>query len=269
MPDFARYFANQSYAQLEERQRSGRKTVLLFPVGATEAHGPHSPLSTDVIISDGMCLRAARRLAGDPHVDALILPSLAYAVTRYAGRFKGTIHVSEATLQAMIVDICHSLIEQGFPYIILVNNHFEPEHVQTLHRSIDTILEQTGALVGYLDLTRRERAMMLTEEFRKGECHAGRYETSLVLADHPELVDPERMAQLPEVPISLVDVIGQGQKGFIEMGLTQAYNGDPARATAEEGQASFEILTDMLVDLVYALADGTGGRDEPGFYNRV
>ena len=42
--------------------------------------------------------------------------------------------------------------------------------------------------VRYLDLTRRENAERLTDEFRAGECHAGRYETSLVLADRAELV---------------------------------------------------------------------------------
>lgn len=267
--DDALYFANHSYAELEDTLQAAYKTVLLFPVGATEAHGPHSPLSTDVLISSEMCLRAARLLADDDDVRALILPSLDYAVTRYAGRFKGTIHVNEDTLHAMIVDVCRSLIAQGFPYIVLVNNHFEPEHVRTLHRSIDTVQADTGATVGYLDLTRRERAAMLTDEFKKSECHAGRYETSLILATRPELVDREAMVPLPEVPISLVTVIGEGKKDFVEMGLTQAYNGDPARATSEEGYASFDTLTTMLVDIVRSLAAGTGGRDLPGFYVRV
>jgi creatinine amidohydrolase len=167
------------------------------------------------------------------------------------------------------VDVCVSLIGQGLRYIVLVNNHFEPEHVQTLHRSLDTIEARTGVVVGFLDLTRRERARALTEEFRKSECHAGRYETSLVLADRPELVDMEVARELPEVPISLVKVIGQGLKNFKAMGLVQAYNGAPAEATAEEGEAIFAILTDMLVALMRDLVNGTGGRDAPGFYNRV
>lgn len=267
--DLQLYFANLSYAQLVARLHSDRQPVLLFPVGATEAHGPHSPLSTDVLISEGMCLRAARKLATDPQIDALILPSLSYVVTRYAGRFTGTIHVDEEVLQAMVAGVCRSLIQQGFHHIVLVNNHFEPEHVQTLHRTIDAILDETGVLIGYLDLTRRERAALLTEEFKKSECHAGRYETSLVLADHPALVDEALMAGLPEVPVSLVKVIGRGMKDFVQMGLVQAYNGAPAEATAAEGQDSFDTLTDMLTDVIRSLVAGTGGRDHPGFYNRV
>lgn len=263
------YFANLSWRQLQERLDSKRKLVLLFPVGATEAHGPHAPLATDVIISQGMSRRAALRLKDDPEMSALILPSLPYAVTRYASSFVGTIHVEEETLLHMIVDVCTSLIGQGFRYIVLVNNHFEPEHVQTLHRSIDAVKAATGVLVGFLDLTRGKRARHLTEEFQKSECHAGQYETSLVMADHPEMVDDEARASLPAVPVSLVKVIGQGLKEFREMGLVEAYNGRPAQASAVEGESTFERLTDMLIEVMRELVRGSGGRDRPGFYNRV
>src|SRR5206468_4016359 len=124
----------------------------------------------------------------DPELRALILPPLDYGVTRYTQGFPGPIHVNEDTLHAMLVDICTSVIDQGFRHTVVVNNHFEPEHVRTLHRAIDTVEANRGVTVGYLDLTRRERAIRLTEEFRRGECHAGRYETSLVLADHGDLV---------------------------------------------------------------------------------
>jgi creatinine amidohydrolase len=263
------YYANLAWPQVEARLQAARPTVLLFPVGATEPHGPHSPLCTDSLISWGMCCRAVQRLESDPELSALILPSLDFAVTRYTRRFPGPIHVSEDTLHDMVVDVCTSLIGMGFRYIVVVNNHFEPEHVRTLHRSLDSVQARTGSVVGYLDLTRRARAAALTEEFRKSECHAGRYETSLVLADRPELVNQAVMRTLPEVPISLVKVIGEGLKDFVEMGLTQAYNGAPALATAAEGEAIYGTLTDMLIRLMRELVRGTGGRDRPGFYNRV
>jgi creatinine amidohydrolase len=262
------YFADLSYPQIQEVLDSPRTPVLLWPVGSTEPHGPHAPLSTDPIISVGIAERVARRLADDPDVAVLILPTLAYAVTRYTVGFAGAIHVHEDTLRAMIVDVCTSLAGQGFPHVVLVNNHFEPEHVQTLHRAIDK-LESDGIRVGYLDLTRRERAKRLTEEFRLGECHAGRYETSLVLAQEPELVDRDVMAALPYVPVSLPKVIAAGQKDFRDMGLEKAYCGAPAAATVEEGEESYETLVDMTVELVRALVAGTGGRDTSGLFGRV
>jgi creatinine amidohydrolase len=263
------YFANLAYPAVAELAGADRKTVLLFPVGSTEPHGPHSPLCTDLVISLGMCERACRRLEDDPNLRALILPPLGYGVTRYTSAFAGAIHVSEETLQAMIVDVCTSLIEQGFRWIALVNNHFEPEHVQTLHRSIDAIENAQDVVVGYIDLTRKERATKLTDEFRRGECHAGRYETSLVLADRGDLVDRSVMARLPHVPVNLAQVIGEGMKEFTAMGLTDAYCGAPAEATAEEGEEIFATLTEMLIDSIRNLAAGTGGRDVAGLFGRV
>jgi creatinine amidohydrolase len=262
------YFADLTYVEVDELRSGQRSPVLLWPVGSTEPHGPHSPLATDPIISIGIAERVAQRLRDDPEVAVLILPTLAYAVTRYTVGFAGAIHVSEDTLRAMITDVCRSLAGQGFLHVVLVNNHFEPEHVQTLHRAIDE-LEADGIRVGYLDLTRRERAARLTEEFRLGECHAGRYETSLVLAQTPELVDREAMAALEYVPVSLPKVIAEGMKDFRDMGLDQAYCGAPAEATAAEGEETYEILAEMTIEVVRALADGTGGRDQSGLFGRV
>jgi creatinine amidohydrolase len=261
-------FAHLSYPQVQELLESDRTAVLLFPVGATEPHGPHAPLATDMIISLGICERVCQRLQDDPELRALVLPPLPYGVTRYSAGFPGPIHIHEETLRAVVVDVVRSLAAQGFPHVVLVNNHFEPEHVQTLHRALDD-LEAEGIRAGYLDLTRKERAQRLTEEFRLGECHAGRYETSLVLADRPELVDLEAAAALPYVPVNLAKVIGAGMKDFREMGLVEAYCGSPAEATAEEGEQSYDVLADMTIELIRALVSGAGGRDRPGLFGRV
>src|SRR5207247_5927269 len=53
----------------------------LLPLGATEPHGPHAPLSTDTLISVGICERAAERLTGE--IPVLVLPALAYGVIAY------------------------------------------------------------------------------------------------------------------------------------------------------------------------------------------
>jgi creatinine amidohydrolase len=269
MDDRDLYFANLAWPKIQEALAAKTPTVLLFPVGSTEPHGPHSPLSTDVLISEGICIRAARRLADDPGMRALILPSLDYAITRFAGAFPGAITVGEEGFRALVADICGSLVEQGFRHIAIVNNHFEPQHVQALHRCIDEIESKHGVLVGYVDLTRKERAVRLTEEFRRAECHAGRYETSLVLADRPELVDGEAMSSLPYVPVDMASRIAEGAKDFLELGMDQAYCGSPAEATAAEGEDSFALLTEMLIEALRELVAGVGGRDLPGLYGRV
>ena len=61
--------------------------VHLLPMGATEPHGPHAPLSTDTLISLGICERTAERLVGE--IPVLVLPAMPYGVTRYGSAFPG------------------------------------------------------------------------------------------------------------------------------------------------------------------------------------
>lgn len=238
------YFAELTSPQVADLLDGPRRPVLLLPVGAIEPHGPHAPLGTDPLISTGVCERVARRLQDHPTLRALILPALPYGVTRYASAFPGAVHVSEETLYAIVTDVCTSLINQGFLDIIVINNHFEPEHVATLRRAANTLN------VGYLDLVRRGNAARLTEEFQTGSCHAGQYETSLVLADRPDLVDHERMASLEPLEVDMPAAMAAGRKDFVAMGMHDAYCGSPAAATAAEGQRTFDTLTDMVLELM-------------------
>ncbi len=233
--------AELTSARLEELR--ARRPVALWPVGALEPHGPHAPLGTDTLISVGMCERAAARLDDPP---AVVLPPLPFGVTRYGAAFAGAVGIGEETLRAVVLDVAASVAEQGFRRLVIVNNHFEPEQVATLRAAAG----EAGAL--YLDLVRRRNAERLGDEFRRGSCHAGRYETSLVLADAPWLVDGEAMAALPPLEVDMPAAIAAGRTDFVAMGMERAYCGAPAEATADEGRATFETLTDLLVELVQA-----------------
>ena len=238
-------------ADVGELLAGERIPVLLWPLGAVEPHGPHAPLRTDEIISEGMCERAARALAGDPDVRALVLPSLPYGVTRFGASFPGAVGIAEATLAAVVADVCAALAEQGFARVVLVNNHFEPAQVATLR---DAVARIGGLRVALLDLTRRRNAERLTDEFRRGSCHAGRYETSLVLADHPALVDRDRLQGLPALEVDMPGAMAAGAADFVAMGMEQAYCGAPTEADAREGEKTFATLTDMLVTTIRELA---------------
>lgn len=256
--------AELTYPEVQALLADPRPTVLLLPVSATEPHGPHAPLATDSIIAAGMCRRAAEQLADDPQLRALVLPALPYGVTRYAAAFPGAIGIDEATLQAVVTGVCRSALSVGFPHLAVVNCHFEPEHVRTLHRTVEALGSEHAGAIGFVDLTRRRHAERLTDEFRRGEAHAGCYETSLVLADHPRLVDAAVAADLPAVPVDMPAAMAEGRTDFLAMGMDDAYCGAPAEATAAEGEATFATLAGILVESLRALVDGTGGRDLPG-----
>src|SRR5262249_1909980 len=154
--------------------KSGKPVVAILPCGATEAHGPHLPLSTDVIISEGMAAKALPALAARGYV-ALILPPLAYMPAHYPEEFDGTVSVSAAPAKALLPAMGRSLKTQGFACLALANSHFDPSNVAML-RDAAAEIAVLGLPVAFPDFTRRKLAQTLTEEFQSGACHAGQYE---------------------------------------------------------------------------------------------
>jgi creatinine amidohydrolase len=240
-------FQNHTWKQAQEALSRG--IVAILPIGSTEAHGPHLPLATDVIISEEMSRRAAEKLKAQA-VEALVLPAIAYSVTDFSADFPGTISIKKETAAALIYDICVSLYEQGARLVAIANSHLEPEHVASINEAVEKVKQETGRAIAFPDKRKRRWAQKLTEEFRRGDCHAGSYETSLVMAARPELVREEIRQSLERVPISIAEKIKDGANTFKEAGGTEAYFGDPRSASREEGEATYEVLSDMIVSSV-------------------
>ncbi|GAC1397258.1 MAG: creatininase family protein [Pyrinomonadaceae bacterium] len=234
----------------EARDAFAHGLVAILPVGATEAHGLHLPLSTDVIIACEMSRRAAVRLVEKHNIETYILPPIAYAVTDFGKDFKGTISIKKETATALIRDVCTSVYEQGARLVVIANAHLEPEHIASIVEAIAHVERQTGRVVAFPDVRGRRWALTLTEEFRRGRCHAGCYETSLVLASRHELVRQDVRATLEPVPISISDKIREGAQTFHEAGADEAYFGDPRAATREEGEASYNALAEIIIKTV-------------------
>jgi creatinine amidohydrolase len=243
----------------EAREKISRGAVFILPVGSTEAHGPHLPLATDVIISEEMSRRAAAKL-DEQGIVAFVLPAISYSVTDFSADFAGTISIKKETAIALIRDICVSLYQQGARLVVVANSHLEPEHIASINEAIEEVKAATGRDVIFPDKRRRRWAATLTEEFRRGDCHAGSYETSLVMAARPDLVRERERAQLEKVSISIAEKIREGAQTFNEAGGSEAYFGDPRSATREEGEASFEALSRMIVtSVIEAVSSETGG----------
>jgi len=219
--------------------------VALLPVGSTEAHGPHLPLSTDSIISQEMARRAAVELQ-QHEIHSLILPCVDYAITDFSKDFSGTISIRKKTFQNLLRDIADNVAAQSIPLLCIVNSHLEPDHIQAIQEFCDTYKKLP---VLFPDKTKKPWGSQLTAEFKQGACHAGSYETSLVLSVREELVRSERK-ELPPNPVNLAKLMKDGVKTFRDAGADQAYFGDPAGATKEEGEQTYHVLTNMIVETV-------------------
>lgn len=243
-------FADLPWTEIRDALVGDAPVVAILPCGAIEAHGPHLPLGTDIIISDGMARRAAAELEAGG-IRAFVLPALAYAPAGYAEEFAGTISIRSETARALLLDIAASLKAQGFACLALANSHFDPANVAML-RAAASEIAALGLPVAFPDFTRRALAGTLTEEFKSGACHAGRFETSLVLADRPESVREALGKALDPNPASLVHAFAAGATTFTEAGGPQAYFGDPAAATAREGEQTYATMAAALVREVRA-----------------
>lgn len=242
-----------SWTTLDAQLAWGLPTVGLLISGSTEAHGPHLPLATDTIIGERMATLAAERLAQRGWL-AYVLPPLSYAVTDWAGDFPGSLGLSDSTFRAVLHELIAKLRATGLDRIALCNAHLEPDNVATLRAITEDANTHGPGGVVFPDVTRRANAERLTAEFRSGSCHAGRYEGSLVLAARPELFDRAAAAALPELVVPIHERIRAGARSFRDCGMLDAYCGDPARASAEEGHATYQVLAELVVEAVLASA---------------
>jgi len=242
----------------EAREAAGPGSTAILPVGAIEAHGPHLPLETDVIIAQAMARAGAARLTAR-NLRVVVLPPLAYTSAAFAQGFAGTISLRPETVTATVVDIASCLSRQGFGVLAIANAHLDPGHLTSLEAAVSAIRRDTGLAVAFPNLAAKPWALRLGEEFKSGACHAGQFETSVLLAERPEQVHEATRAALPPNPSSISRAIRDGKRSFEEAGGPRAYFGFPAQATALEGRSTIEVLGMILEEAVQAeLSPKTG-----------
>jgi len=239
----------------EVRALPARQTVAILPAGAVEAHGPHLPLGTDIVIAEAMARAGAARLSARGF-EAVIVPTLALAPAPFAAAFAGTIHTPAEATTMMAAGVARSMAEHGVRVTAIANAHHDPAHVNALRAAVASVAKEGRALLVFPDLTRRRWAEKLTDEFRSGACHAGRYEGSVVLAEQPALVRTGVMAHLAPNLRSLVEAIKTGQVTFADAGGAEAYFGAPSEATAEEGRGIIDALGAILEEAVMDAWEG-------------
>lgn len=241
-----RDFAEMTWPEVADLED---EVIAILPVGALEAHGPHLPLATDVIIAEAMARRGAQVLAGAGK-EVVVLPALPYTAAPFAEAFPGTLSLPPATVARLVADIAAELARHHIAWLALANAHLDPTHLAALAEAAQLVRVAGAPILIHPDLTRKPWAERLTEEFKSGACHAGQYETSIMMAAQPGLVRDDVRAALPDNPRSLSRAISAGHRTFEAAGGPEAYFGYPAKASSEEGQATIEVLGQILAEAI-------------------
>ncbi|WP_437716890.1 creatininase family protein [Sorangium sp. So ce448] len=243
----------------------GAPCVALVPVGSVEPHGPHLPLGTDTFIGEAAAEQAGRRLWARG-VAALLAPPVGYGVTDFAAGFAGAISIPAPALTAFLRAVAEAYLSAGLSHVCFINNHLEPEHDRAVRAATSDL--PLGRASVACPLARRW-ARTLSAEFRSGACHAGRYETSLVLAAASALVRKDIAQALPDVGLSLSEGIKAGAKSFRALGMDAAYTGSPREASEDEGRALLDLLATMIVtEVEEGLSSASSHEPPPGKSSR-
>lgn len=177
-----------TWPQVQAQLDAGMKTLIL-PVGATEQHGPHLPLSTDSLIATAASAYASA-LTGVP-----VLPTLRISVSiGHTEKWPGTFAIFHETLINTVKEIAQWAVATGWEQLIIVNSHCGND--AALRVAVDRLrFDCPGRLAVLMRNTwslTKEIEQAFTEDAT--DWHANKAETDLMLFLAPELVLMEALA---------------------------------------------------------------------------
>ena len=226
-----------------------QKWPLLVPTGCVEYHGPHMPLGSDTLITQTLLQRVGERL------ECMLASPIWYGPTGYAvsGPTQGTMDVSTERFGRHVKDILSSFWEMGFHWIIVCIHHQQmdgPEALSIRQAAAEVTFEYSlkargESWWGKAPLPVEDNVFerlqvwpsVLPAAAEKGVVmadHAGYYETSLVMAAYPKLVDVARLGMNP--PWYSVTPDSKARK-----------------ATVEDGERMWQAMVSAWVDQIHTL----------------
>jgi creatinine amidohydrolase len=214
----------QTWTGLADRAPS---TIVAVPVGSLEQHGPHLPLGTDTDIASSLCTELASRRA-----DVLVAPAVAYGSSGEHAGFPGTLSIGGPALTPVVVELVRSA--DAFRGVVLVCGH--GGNLAALRAAVD-LLGSEG-----------RRVLLWAPTVPDGDAHAGRTETSIMLAVDPDAVRLDEAEAGSTRP--LVELMPELRTGGVAAVSPNGVLGDPAGASGDEGR---ELIGRMVADLTAAV----------------
>jgi creatinine amidohydrolase len=211
----------------EVAERAAAGSVLVVPLGSTEQHGPHLPVTTDTDIAVAIAEAAARRRPG-----LMVAPPVAYGSSGEHDGFAGTLSIGQEATELLLVELGRSA-SAHFSRVIVVSAH--GGNAAPLARAVARLKAEGRAVEAWWPAW-------------GGDLHAGRTETSLMLAIAPGRVDLGRVAAGDIRPLSaLLPIL---EEGGVRSVSPNGVLGDPAGADAAEGRRLLDRAVDDLVRAV-------------------
>ncbi|WP_433625446.1 creatininase family protein [Halomicrococcus sp. NG-SE-24] len=226
--------------------------LALLPVGSTEQHGPHAPLSTDSLNAEAVADAGAERYDGE----VVVAPPVTVTVSEEHRQFAGTLWVSEDTFRRYVRETVDSLAHHGWDRVVLVNGH--GGNVAALREVAGTVTRHDDAYA--VPFTWFEAVGDHSSDMG----HAGPLETALLRHVHPDLVREDRVEAAREGAsdgwgewVSYANLAYDSAE-FTENGVV----GDPAAGDDARGEELLELAGESLAKLLDAVESRDVGRPD-------
>lgn len=235
------------------------QALALLPVGSVEQHGPHLPVGADSIIVEAIARRAAAEASSE--VPIVLCPVVSFGSSDHH-LYWCAASLSNETLIEVLSDIASSLHASGFREILILNSHGgNAEAARIVTRKTPLKCPVVMGTCNYWDVAKGalERETDLFKIGVKVPGHAGYFETSLMLALKPNLVD------LDLLPPARKDIPAEGATGVYlqrpgnSVGM-DGHSGDAHLADAKRGGVYLDIITSEVAKALVAFHAAAHGQ---------
>jgi len=237
---------------------TGARRLLVVPVGSLEQHGAHLPLDTDTRVAAAVAERACAILAAAGREGVGLAPAIAIGASGEHADFPGTLSIGHVALSAMLVELGrHASLH--WPAMLIVNGHggnaaAVKDALATLRaEGRDCHVWHAGARPAMLAAGQPGEATgTVSAPVPVPDAHAGRVETSMMLALAPEDVrlDVAEAGETRPLREIMAGLRADGVRQVSPNGVL----GDPAGASAAEGEALLDLLVADLAATIERLA---------------
>jgi creatinine amidohydrolase len=267
---FEETMAHMTYVQIEEAAREG--TIVLFPTGVIEEHGPHLPLAVDVY---GAYLqsRMVKSELERKGIKSLIAPPFYWGINVATGFFGGSFSCREETMVSVLFDAMSSLQKWGFDRVFFINHHMDGGHMKALVKAIRTAGSEIGIraylvidsfFLKGLGMRADEPHLLVYESLFPPEplspylnIHAEGHETSFMWHYLPGLVNEEVLKILKPTNLAFKDLLVWTKGGREARKVTpQGYFGDPTTASPDRGREEMESYGGRAAGVIETFLQG-------------